>query len=91
MSTENPRLHKVDRSNWATPTVCAPKKNIGDRIGGDYPLTANQIKEICRYPLNNLSDIFALLSNVVKNVLWTCRTPINNWLLMTSQDVLEEL
>ena len=58
----NQVLNKVERSDWATPTVNLLKKDQGIRICGDYKVTVNPMIDLERYPLPTAESIFATLA-----------------------------
>lgn len=55
-------LSKVERSDWATPTMNLLKKDQGVRICGDYKVTINPMIDLDRYPLPTAENIFATLA-----------------------------
>ena len=55
-------LTKVEWSDWATPIVPVPKKDVSVRICGDYKGTVNPELQAEQYALPCIEDIFAKLS-----------------------------
>ena len=55
-------MTKVDRSDWATPTVNIHKSDGSVRICGDYKVTVNPLVDVDHYPLPTAEDIFATLA-----------------------------
>ena len=51
-------LRKVERSDWASPIVCVPKKDGSLRICGDFKVSVNQVLLDNPYPLPDTEDIF---------------------------------
>ena len=55
-------VKKVERSYWASPIVCVPKKNC-IRICGDFKVSVNQVLLDIPYPLPDTEDIFSTLGS----------------------------
>ena len=56
-------VKKVERSDWASPIVCVPKKDGSIRICGDFNVSVNQVLLDNPYPLPDTEDIFATLGS----------------------------
>ena len=56
-------VKKVERSDWASPIVCVPKKDGSKRIFGDFKVSVNQVLLDIPYPLPDTEDIFATLGS----------------------------
>ena len=56
-------VKKVERSDWASPIVCVPKKDGSIRICGDFKVSVNQVLLDIPYPLPDTEDIFATLGS----------------------------
>ena len=56
-------VKKVERSDWASPIVCVPKKDGSLRICGDFNVSVNQVLLDNPYPLPDTEDIFATLGS----------------------------
>ena len=56
-------VKKVERSDWASPIVCVPKKDGSIRICGDFKVSVNQVLLGNPYPLPDTEDIFATLGS----------------------------
>ena len=56
-------VKKVERSDWASPIVCLPKKDVSIRICGDFKVSVNQVLLHIPYPLPDTEDIFAILGS----------------------------
>ena len=56
-------VKKVERSDWASPIVCMPKKDGSIRICGDFKVSVNQVLLDNPYPLPDTEDIFATLGS----------------------------
>ena len=56
-------MKKVERSDWASPIVCVPKKDGSKRIFGDFKVSVNQVLLDIPYPLPDTEDIFATLGS----------------------------
>ena len=55
-------LTKVEWSEWATPIVPVPKKDVSVRLRGDYKITVNPELQAEQYPLLRIENIFANLA-----------------------------
>ena len=55
-------IYPVDFSEWASPIVPVWKTTGGVRICGDYSVTINHAVRVDKYPLPNISDLYAKLS-----------------------------
>jgi hypothetical protein len=55
----NQVFHRVEKSDWTTPTVNLLKKDQGIRICGDYKVTVNPMIDLEHYPLPTAESIFA--------------------------------
>ena len=56
-------VKKVERSDWASPVVCVPKKDGSIRICGDFKVSVNHVLLDIPYPLPHTEDIFATLGS----------------------------
>ena len=56
-------VKKVERSDWASPIVCVPKKDGNIRICGDFKVSVNRVLLDNPYPLPDTEDIFATLGS----------------------------
>ena len=56
-------VKKVERSDWASPIVCVPKKDGSIRICGDFKVSVNKVLLDNPYPLPDTEDIFATLGS----------------------------
>ena len=54
-------IEKVERSDWASPIVCVPKKDGSIRLCGDFKVSVNQVLLNKPYPFPEVSDMFANL------------------------------
>ena len=54
-------VKKVERSDWASPIVCVPKKDESIRICGDFKVSINRVLLDNPYPLPDTEDVFATL------------------------------
>ena len=54
-------ITKVERSDWAAPTVNVVKTDKSIRACGDYKVTVNPHVMVDKYPLPTAEDIFATL------------------------------
>ena len=54
-------VNKVERSDWASPIVCVPKKDGSIRICGDFKVSINRVLLENPYPLRDTEDVFATL------------------------------
>ena len=52
-------VKKVERSEWASPIVCVPKKDGTIRIYGDFKVSINRVLLDNPYPLRDTEDVFA--------------------------------
>ena len=59
-------ITKVERSDWAAPTVNVLKPDKSVRICGDYKVTVNPHVDVDQYPLPTAEDIFSTLAGGVK-------------------------
>lgn len=55
-------VSKIDRSDWAAPSVVVPKSDRSLRICGNYKVTINQNLEEETYLLPNTEDLFTKLA-----------------------------
>ena len=55
-------IEKASYSDWATPIVTVPKPKGNVRISGGFKVTVNQVVENYKYPLPQIEDILASLS-----------------------------
>ncbi|XP_017464720.1 PREDICTED: uncharacterized protein K02A2.6-like [Rhagoletis zephyria] len=55
-------LVKVDKSEWATPTVAVPKRDGTVRICGDYKLTVNPALIVDEHPLPTIDELFSSMA-----------------------------
>ena len=55
-------ITKVERSDWAAPTVNVVKTDKSIRVCGDYKVTGNPHVMVDKYPLPMAEDIFATLA-----------------------------
>lgn len=53
----------MERSDWASPIVCVPKKDGILRICGDFKVSVNQVLLDNPYPLPDTEDVFATLGS----------------------------
>ena len=56
-------VKKAERSDWASPIVCVPKRDGSKRICGDFKVSVNQVLLDIPYPLPDTEDIFATLGS----------------------------
>ena len=56
-------VKKVERSDWASPIVCVPKKDGSLRIFGDFKVSINRVLLDNPYPLPDTEDVFATLGS----------------------------
>ena len=56
-------VKKVERSDWASPIVCGPKKDGSIRICGDFKVSINRVLLDNPYPLPDTGDVFATLGS----------------------------
>ena len=54
-------VKKVERSDWASPIVCVPKKDGSIRICGDFKVSINRVLLDNPYPLPDTEGVFATL------------------------------
>ena len=59
-------ITKVERSDWAAPTVNVLKPDKSVRICGDYKVTVNPHVDVDQYPLPTAEDMFSTLAGGVK-------------------------
>ena len=59
-------ITKVERSDWAAPTVNVLKPDKSVRICGHYKVTGNPHVDVDQYPLPTAEDIFSTLAGGVK-------------------------
>ena len=59
-------ITKVERSDWAAPTVNVLKPDKSIRICGDYTVTVTPRGDVDQYPLPTAADIFSTLAGGVK-------------------------
>lgn len=53
----------MERSNWASPIVCVPKKDGSTQIYSDFKVSVHQVLLDNPYPLPDTEDVFATVGS----------------------------